>query len=437
MPPMNWTKPMLLLLLFPFSAGAQVLSLNEALDTAWKRNLGLAMARNEASIAALQNTPGNAGMLPVLSLNGGLSFSNNNIDQRFSNGTEISRNGVGASNSSASLAAGWVLFDGMRMFAERSRLQALQELGEQGVVLEAIRVALDVRLAYHALAREQRLYRYYNILQDQSKSIAELAALRNRTGLGSTLNQLQAESAYELWQGRFREQEGRIREARATLAYAMSVNSEQVQNVNDVDTGSELPGLEFWMEGVNHHPEVQEAMLNERVALAAEQSAKAQRLPQLRANGAYAYNANNNKGGFFLLNQSNGINGGLTLGWNLYNGGQMRQQMAVAHLNREQASLLRQERLRTLESEITRAYIRCKTAQSFYQQAERAHEKASRAATLVQQRFEAGTAVLFELNDARRNEEDIRLAAEDALFRQRVAESELMALSGNLSGFRR
>ncbi|MBU6324353.1 MAG: TolC family protein, partial [Bacteroidetes bacterium] len=119
-----------LLFFVPGLAGAQALSLTQALDTAWKRSLGLTMARNEAAIAALQNTAGNAGMLPVVSLNGGLSFSNNNIEQRFSNGTEISRNGVGATNNNAALGASWVLFDGMRMFAERSRLQALQELGE-------------------------------------------------------------------------------------------------------------------------------------------------------------------------------------------------------------------------------------------------------------------------------------------------------------------
>jgi outer membrane protein TolC len=434
--PMMKIKLLMLLCLFPLAVGAQMLSLDQALDTAWKRSLGLAMARNDAAIAALQNTAGNAGMLPVVGLNGGISFSNNNIEQRFSNGTEISRNGVGATNNNAALNVSWVLFDGMRMFAERSRLQSLQELGVQGVLQEALRIALNVRLSYHALAREQRLYRYYQSLQEQAKRIASLAVLRAQTGMGSALNQLQAESMHELWLGRLREQEGRIREARAQLAFAMTVDAEQVQTVSDADTSSALPGLEVWMEGLRRHPDLQAAQIQERIALAMQQSVQAQRLPQLRANSAYAYNASNNKGGFFLLNQSNGINGGLTLSWNLYNGGQVRREMEVAALNQKQAALMRQERQRTLESEITRAYIRCRTAHEFYQQASMALEKASRAAALVQQRFETGAAVLLELNEARRSEEDIRLAAEDALFRQRVAESELMALSGKLDGFR-
>jgi len=434
--PMMKIKLLFLLFLLPFAGGAQVLSLNQALDTAWKRSLGLAMARNEAHIAALQNTAGNAGMLPVITLNGGLSFSNNNIEQRFSNGTEISRNGVGASNSNASVAGSWVLFDGMRMFAERDRLHALQALGEQGVLREALRVALNTRLAYYALAREQRLYNYYDMLQAMAGDVARLAALRNETGMGSALNQLQAESAFELWKGRLREQEGRIREAREQLAFTMTVNSIQVQQVYDADTAALLPGLDYWMEGLRQHPDLQAAALSERVALASELAVKAQRMPQLRANGSYAYSANNNKGGFFLLNQSNGINAGLTLGWNLYNGGQVKQQMEIASINRQQAALQKQEILRSLESEITRAYIRCKTAQAFYRQAALALEKATRAAALMQQRYQAGTSVLLELNEARRSEEDLRLAAEDALFRLRVAESELMALSGNLSGFR-
>ena len=283
---MNRIKIFGICFLFPVLADAQMLSLEQALDTAWKRSLGLAMARNEAHIAAMQNTAGNAGMLPVITLNGGLSFSNNNIEQRFSNGTEISRNGVGASNSNASVAGSWVLFDGMRMFAERDRLQALQALGEQGILREALRVALNTRLAYYALAREQRLYNYYDMLQAMAGDVARLAALRNETGMGSALNQLQAESAFELWKGRLREQEGRIREAREQLAFTMTVNSIQVQQVYDADTAALLPGLDYWMEGLRQHPDLQAAALNERVALASELSVKAQRMPQLRANGS-------------------------------------------------------------------------------------------------------------------------------------------------------
>ena len=147
---------LIVLTLFAWAGQAQAqLSLNAALDSALQQRLGLVIARNGAEMARLQNTPGMAGMLPFVSLGSGLGLSGTSIDQQFSNGTVIRRDGVQVNNASSNLGVSWTLFDGMRMFVMRDRLQALENLGEQRVFAETVRISTSTRLAFHGAAREQ------------------------------------------------------------------------------------------------------------------------------------------------------------------------------------------------------------------------------------------------------------------------------------------
>ena len=54
---------------------------------ALKHNFDIQVARNEANIDKINNTKGNAGMLPTVSLNGNGSYALNRINQKLSNGT--------------------------------------------------------------------------------------------------------------------------------------------------------------------------------------------------------------------------------------------------------------------------------------------------------------------------------------------------------------
>ena len=71
-----------------------VLTLNDAIQQALSKNFDLQIARNDEEVANLLNNWGNAGRLPTVSAAAGYNFSNNNLDQRLSNGTNIKRNGA-------------------------------------------------------------------------------------------------------------------------------------------------------------------------------------------------------------------------------------------------------------------------------------------------------------------------------------------------------
>ncbi|MFA6767629.1 MAG: TolC family protein, partial [Parabacteroides sp.] len=79
-------KVLCFLLFFSIGMQAQTLSLQQAIDQALKKNFNILVSRSNANIDKLNNTRGNAGMLPTVTLNGSGEVSYNNIHQKLSSG---------------------------------------------------------------------------------------------------------------------------------------------------------------------------------------------------------------------------------------------------------------------------------------------------------------------------------------------------------------
>jgi len=146
------------LLLFAQMCNAQqVLSLQQAIEIALENNLGIKIIKNELQIASNNNSAGNAGMLPQISASSGATIQSNNIEQRFSNGTSIEKDKVGANNLNAGIALNYTFFDGMKMFATKQKLGVLQAMGENNVRLAVQQTIESVTIAYINAAKHKLL----------------------------------------------------------------------------------------------------------------------------------------------------------------------------------------------------------------------------------------------------------------------------------------
>src|ERR1041384_1296499 len=86
----------LLLLTTRFAFAQDMMTVDTAIKIILKNNFSILVSRNITEIARNNNIPGNAGMLPQLSLNASGNSANNNLKQRLSNGTDIEKDNVGA-----------------------------------------------------------------------------------------------------------------------------------------------------------------------------------------------------------------------------------------------------------------------------------------------------------------------------------------------------
>jgi outer membrane protein TolC len=317
------------------------------------------------------------------------------------------------------------------MFVMRDRLQVLENLGEQGVFAETVRIATSTRLAFHGAAREQAVLAYMQKQLALSKALADLAEQRSLTGTVAAVEAMRAQTAAQAWDAQVAQQEGRLREAREALAFEMTVPAERLPAALEYDTllPPQTP-VETWTAAMERNPDVQVSKMNFELAALQVREWESQRWPQLRTGTGFNYNTNRNSDGFFLVNQSYGLNSSLTLSWNLFNGGNVRNQVKVAGIQRDNAALAGAELRRTLESSIRQAWIRLETAKQVYRQTAQALATAVLAREVTEARYRAGAALLLELNEALRSENELQLALADALLRIRIAETELGALTG-------
>ena len=126
-------------------------SLEDVLDAALKNNFDIRISRNDSQIAEANNTAGNAGMLPTVSLVGSAGIGQ--VDQRVSNGSSVVKNNYSYVSSNASVQLNWTLYDGGKMFMTRQKLREISSLGTiqfQETVLEK---TYQVVGAYYDLVR--------------------------------------------------------------------------------------------------------------------------------------------------------------------------------------------------------------------------------------------------------------------------------------------
>src|SRR5664280_938153 len=78
----------LIVFLIPNTYAQKLITEQDAVSIALKYNYDILIARNNASSDSVNNTAGNAGMLPTIGINGSENYSAaNNVRQKFSDGT--------------------------------------------------------------------------------------------------------------------------------------------------------------------------------------------------------------------------------------------------------------------------------------------------------------------------------------------------------------
>src|SRR5690606_24885467 len=121
-----------------------------------ENNYNVRLAQNETYINAANNTMGNAGMLPQVSLNFGQNYNFNNTRQEFFSGETRDGNNAKTSNLNANILANWKLFDGLQMFTNREKLREFEKIGMINLKLMMENTVAQVMETYLMIAFQKK-----------------------------------------------------------------------------------------------------------------------------------------------------------------------------------------------------------------------------------------------------------------------------------------
>jgi outer membrane protein len=421
-----------LFITYPLSSQTSTLTLEDAIARALKNNYGIQIAQNDIQIAKNNAVKGNAGFLPNVNLTVTEQPSFGYLNQKLSNGSEVNRTNL-SNNLTGGVALNWILYDGKRMFYTLDRLKELQAIGEVNLKLRSEQLIYDVMRAYYNIVRQQALFDGLQEQMDLYEERLSLAQTRLDVGKGNQLDVYQAQTDLTVQKTQLLRQNQAIETAKLALklllteggSFDFSVRDSFVLNNNfDINV--------LTQNAQSKNPQFELLKRQGGVASLVIKEAEALKKPRLVLNSAFNIARQDNTAGLFLVNQNAGLNGGVTLSYPIYDGGNIKRQVENARIDLESNKL----RINQLQNDITSnmilAYQNYQNALEILRGEEESMRVARLSINIAMERYRLSRSTVLELKQIQQGYEAAIVRAISSRFDAKISEIDLLRLSGQL-----
>lgn len=412
-----------------------VLTLEEAVDIALKNSYGIQISKNELEIAVNNADRGNAGFWPTVDVNAGGNLRLDNFNnQKFANGNEFINTNVFSRGVNAGVALNWTIFDGKRMFAAYDRLKELQAMGELQVRAAVERTVYDVSLAYFDIVRIQLQLKAMDLNIAVSEERLKLEKNRADAGKG---NQLLVKQA-QLDLSQMKTQQAQLLHQAATAKVRLNqLLNRELNTAFEVEKNlvlADVPDTEALKQvALQNNTELQILKKSVDINTQILKEQEAEKYPTIALTTNYGYSQNANSAGFQQFSNNLGINGGFTFRWRVFDGGRVKRNIANTQLLIENEKLALQESSMMVHATIAQAVLDFKNALQIATMEDANYNLAGESLEIVKERFRLGVANNLELKDAQSAYEQSANRRALALYEAKVAEINLLFLTGQLA----
>lgn len=430
-------KQLALLLLLCFMSiignAQSILTVEQAVDLALKNNFDIQLAKNEMQQTANNNSLGNAGMLPTLTLNASGSTANNATKQEFSNGLVVDKSGVKSQNINTGAYLSWTIFDGLKMFATHQRLKEMEAMGAINMKLKIENVLVDVMNSYYAIVKQKQVINGLKASIIVSEERLKIANKKLEIGTAAKTEVLQAKLDLSMQQTALIKQLRLLNENKQNLNQLMVVALEQ-----DFDVSDEIPLLnqykyeELKTSITNKNSDLLLSQKNTSIAKYSIQETRAAYLPKVNLNANYIFTRNENQAGFSLLNQNLGLNLGVTASWAIFNGFVTANNVKNAKLNLAYTTLQYESVKTQIQLNLLKAFKKHEEDLVILELEQANVALAKENLDISMERFKLGQSTSIELKIAQQSYEDAINNLADARYNGKLSETALLKLSGGI-----
>ncbi len=408
-----------------------ILTLEEAIRIGLEHSYDIKLSKNDTRAAEINNTKGNAGMLPRVNANLSDNVSNSSIHQVLANGSEINRNFAFTNGLNANITGTWTIFDGYRMYATKQRLEELVKLGELNTTAQIQNTIAAISSVYYDIVRQQLQLRVSDTLILITTERVRLSELRFTTGIAPKMDYLQTQVDLNVLKINRLRQDANIMQAKANLNLLLY----------------RLPGTSFSVEtnielGILNQQDIEQTVKQKNVALRtisqskligniAKKEISAARLPTVALNSALIYNLNNAQAGFTLTNRNIGLNVGFSATMPLYDANNTKRLEQLADLDLDSKQLQYERMEAMLMQQVAKQFTEYSVAREQMRLEENNLPLIQENMAIVRQRFKLGlTANILEIKEIQRQYEDAFNRSINAKYAAKLVEIELKRIGG-------
>ncbi len=429
----------LLFILLASGAQAQrVLTLEQAIDLGLKNNYDIRLARTDAEIAANDFDYANFAFAPRINGTATKTWSNNATKQEFGNGNKRDTSGLKNRQVQAAVNLNWTLFDGLKMFATRQRLQAIEILGELGVKNQVENSIADIINAYYNIAQQKQQLRAFAEQMSISDERVKLSDAKFQTGLAPKTDYLQAKVDYNAQRAMWLRQQTVIEQSKAALNQLLAIADEST-NYDVMDTIPVNLSLVYGDVAANiqnTNPQLQVARQNVEVSRLTVKERKGDFYPVVSFNSAYNFNQSRASAAVNqfspVFNQSRGFNYGFSATVPIFNGLNAHRELKNAKLNMAYQQLALENQQSQVDLLLRNAFKDYEYYKTALNLEEESVELARENTMVALERFREGVSTTLEVKEAQQSLELAVTRLIQARYNAKIAETELRRLKGDL-----
>ena len=413
------------------------MTLNDAISIALKSNYDILLEEKSLEIASNNNSIGNAGWLPSIELNGATNTSIRNTEQELNFGegpVTQSRDGAESSTVNVGAQMSWTLFDGLKMFATKDRLNQIQQSNELALKAQIQTTVSDVSKAYYNAALEQERMALLESSLQLSQERVQISKDKYELGKASKLEYLQAQVDYNSDKSALVKQQESIARAKMNLwriigdenlsSSILLVYNDSLNEIIDYDILEE--------KSLNSNPQLQSLITDQAVSLLTIKERKREYYPSLDFNMGYTYSEQNNEVGVLIRNQATGLNYGLTASMTIFNGFNQSREIQNARINAESAELEYKKARTQLLTSLKTAYLTYQNAVELTKLEGQNLAVAEENVSIALERYRIGKSNPLEIREAQNNAVNAQIRHLEALNTAKIAEIELLRLTGEI-----
>lgn len=410
-----------------------ILTKAQAIQITLANNFDIQLAKNDIEIAKNNTSRELNGYLPTVNATAGINSRLGGSNQKFGNGNENTTSNAFNWGSNATVQANYTFVDKTRDLTVK-QLEEIANLTDLQLRQTIENNVLAVFNNYYEVAQLEQNSSVLEQTIELSKKRLQRAQYQYDYGQGIRLNVLNAEVDIQRDSINLMNLKNQIANSKRNLNVAMG---------RGVMTDFEVDTIVTYQQNLNLEQLIQAAQNNNIIVKVLNQNLNisaldfdiidATKKPTLGANANYNFTFSDNAAGSFIdVSNTRGLSAGVTLSWNLYDGGRRKLQNQNAKINVETQLVQKEQVLQQLERDVRNAWESYQNA-LFILKAEAKNLSINQLNfERTEEQFKVGQVNSVEFRQAQLNLLNAATSLNTAKFDAKVIEIQLLQLSGQL-----
>ena len=411
-----------------FAQEKQELTLQKAISIALEKNYGIVVQQKNVESATLQNTWGNAGVLPTISLSGSGSdsWSSNDEDKLFTQ------------SLNASVNLNWTVFRGFGARIQKSKLDEMEKLYSGNLTITVENTISNAIMAYQNVLFQAENVSLAKKVMELSDDRYQQIQMKVDLGTNVTYDLLQAKNAYLQDKSNLLSATATYNNALRQLNFIMAVDVETkyeiIPSFQIVDTNFELYVLAEKL--LSNNAQLKNQYINLELSKLDVKAARSAYYPTLSVGASSGLSSSDNQ--YNINSQLDNSNAGFVnsinanVSYSIYEGGRRKQTLQTSKISLEIMDVQTNEMKHELKNQLAQEFELYNVRKELVDLARENLEAAQLNLDLSKERFENGTINSFNYRDIQQLYLNTALSYQHSIFNLNESYYTLLRLTGGI-----